>query len=271
MIQPIQQGFALIRDIEESQCATPRLWWLGQSGFAIRYHDIIFYVDPFLSARVDRLTASPMDPRLVRHADMVLCTHKHPSHMDAGSLPHILESSPRARLVLPKSIAGRANAFGVDYRRMTTTDADLRIEYFKTGEYGRIYAAPSAHESLEWTAATGYPYLGYLLRFGEFTIYHAGDGVPYDGLAARLRPYNVTVALVPISGRGGGNFEIHEAAQLAEEIGTRWLAPMHYDMFEHDTADVNRFIEHMLGQRPLQRFKVFQCGEGWSIPDSDEE
>jgi hypothetical protein len=41
---------------------------------------------------------------------------------------------------------------------------------------------------------------------------------------------------------------------------------MHYDMFTFNTVDVNRFIEHMLGQRPYQRFKVFQCGEGWTVP-----
>ena len=94
--------------------------------------------------------------------------------------------------------------------------------------------------------------------------------MPYPGLADRLRPYSVTVALLPISGRKAdsmpGNFEIAEAAQLAEEIGARWLVPMHYGMFKSKTGDVNRFIDHLLGQRPAQRFKVFECGEMWMVP-----
>jgi hypothetical protein len=28
-----------------------------------------------------------------------------------------------------------------------------------------------------------------------------------------------------------------------------------------------RFIEHMLGHRPAQRFKVFEAGEMWTVPE----
>ena len=64
------------------------------------------------------------------------------------------------------------------------------------------------------------------MRFGPYTIYHAGDGVHYDRLAERLRPYNATAALL----------------------------------------EQDRFVEHLLERHPAQRFKVFQCGEGWPIP-----
>ncbi|MFN3323587.1 MAG: MBL fold metallo-hydrolase [Bryobacteraceae bacterium] len=285
MIQPLQQGHTLIEEIEQSECPAPRLWWLGQSGFVVKYHQIVFYIDPYLSDSVaarfsaldlkasrERLTEAPLRPWQVRHADLVLCTHHHDTHMDEQTLRPMLNASRRARLVLPKSAAGRAYSFGIDYQRMTTTDADLRVEYFKNGDYGRIYAIPSAHEGLDYTPVGGYPYLGYLIRFGEYTIYHAGDCVPYEGLVDRLRPYNVTVALLPINGRDPargvpGNFFIEEAAQLAADIGAQWLVPMHYDMFAFDTVDVNRFVDHMLFSRPAQRFKVFQCGESWAIPE----
>jgi L-ascorbate metabolism protein UlaG (beta-lactamase superfamily) len=112
----------------------------------------------------------------------------------------MLEGSKRAKLVLPKSAAEQAHAAGIGYDRMTTTDADLRIEYFKDDLYGRVYAVPSAHPRLDWTADGGYPYLGYLIRFGRWTIYHAGDCALYEGLAERLRPYNVSVALLPVGG-----------------------------------------------------------------------
>lgn len=81
----------------------------------------------------------------------------------------------------------------------------------------------------------------------------------------RLRPYNITVALLPIDGRG--NFEIAQAAQLAEEIRARWLVPMHYGAFGGGAVIVNRFVTHMLGFRPSIGFKVFECGERWVIPD----
>ena len=282
MIQPVRSGPALLQEIDRTECLSPTLWWLGQSGFAIKFRDIIFYIDPYLSDSLTikykdterphiRMTASPLNPADIHHADLILCTHKHSDHLDPGTVPAMLKSSVRAKVVLPKSLAAHAKAIGIGYDRMTTTDSDLRVEYFKGNVYGRVYAIPSAHEALDWTPIGGYPHLGYLIRFGGCTIYHSGDCVLYDGLIDRLRPYNVTVALLPINGRDpargvAGNFDIAEAAGLSEQIGARWLVPMHYDMFTFNTVDLNRFIEHMLGHRPSQRFKIFQCGEGWTIP-----
>jgi L-ascorbate metabolism protein UlaG (beta-lactamase superfamily) len=268
MIEPVQCGRALADQIEDTVCLTPTIWWLGHSGFALKYRRSILYVDPFLSNHRPRLTAPPLSPQQVSHAGLVLCTHSHSSHLDPGTIPGILEASPRARLVLPIAAARTANDMGISYQRMVTTNSDLRVEYLDD----RVYAVPSAHEELDWTPLNGYPYLGYLIRFGNYTIYHAGDCVPYPGLSSHLLPYNVNLALLPISGRSRvhpGNFEVVEAAQIAEEIGADWVVPMHYDMFAHDTVDINRFIEHMLGHRPAQRFKVFQCGEMWALPEEN--
>jgi L-ascorbate 6-phosphate lactonase len=170
--------------------------------------------------------------------------------------------------VVPKSAAEYARGLGIGFDRMTTTDSGLRVEYFKDSLYGRVYSVPSAHPKLDWTPIGGYPYLGYLIRFEGITIYHAGDTVPYEDLALRLKPYNVTVAILPVS---GGNMDSGEAAQLAEDIGATWLVPMHYGAFEDawdhaDSPRLTRFIEHMLGHRPLQRFKIFEVGEGWTVP-----
>jgi L-ascorbate metabolism protein UlaG (beta-lactamase superfamily) len=265
MIQPVKSGRALLDEIQSTPCPTPTLWWLGHSGFAMKYRQSIIYVDPYLSESPSRLTAPPLAGGDITHAGLVLATHAHRSHLDPGTVPAILAASPRAKLVLPITAAETAHAMSIDYDRMVTTNSDLRVEFLDD----RIYAVPSAHESLDWTPLGGYPHLGYLVRFANFTIYHAGDCVPYAGLASKLLPYNVNLALLPINGRGRGfpgNFEIAEAAQLAEDIGADWVAPMHYDMFARDNVDVSRFIDHMLGHRPAQRFKVFQCGEKWALP-----
>ncbi len=254
MSEPAKTGAELAAEIEETYSIAPTLWWLGHSGFAVKHANILFIVDPYLSA-----AGAPLDPGHIGSADLILSTHAHRSHMDGATLVPMLNSSRRAKLVLPKSAAAYAGSLGIPFERMTTTDSDLRVEYFKEGLYGRVYAIPSAHDRLNWTAAGGFPYLGYLIRFGTHTIYHAGDCVPYDGLVERLKPYNVTVALLPIGGR---NFSVHDAAQLAVDIGARWVVPMHYD-----AGAVAHFIEHMLGQRPELRFKIFEPGEKWTIPD----
>ena len=244
----------LIEDIDQTLTATPTLWWLGHAGFVVRFANITFYVDPCLSQ-----TGALLKGSAIHNADMILATHAHPGHLDAPSVIAMLGGSKGAKLILPKSAADQAHAAGIPYPRMTTTDADLRVEYFKDNLYARIYAVPSAHPQLDRTPIGGYPYLGYLIRFGRWTIYHPGDCVPYDMLAERLRPYNVSVALLPV---GGKNFSVSEAAQLAEDIGAKWLVPMHYE-----SGQENDFVTHMLGQRPHQQFKVFQVGEKWTVPE----
>ena len=266
MTEPVRRGAELLDEIEQTGGDTPALWWLGQSGFVVKYRGIVFYVDPCLATPPGRTRtlAPPLEAEQATNADLILCTHAHGTHMDPATLPGILKASPRARVVLPKSTAQHANSIGVAYDRMTTTDSDLRVEYFKGGLYGRVYAIPSAHPELDWTPTGGFPYLGYLMRFGGYTIYHAGDCRSYEGIVGRLLPYNVTAALLPIG--GDGNFQIAEAAQLAEDIRARWLVPMHYGTFAGETADANRFVDHMLGFRPSVGFKVFEPGERWIIP-----
>ena len=266
MLQPFKSGPALIEEIDRTISPTPTLWWLGQSGFVVRFATVTFYVDPCFSTPPgrERLCTAPLAPADIRHADLILATHAHPAHLDAPAVTSMLRASKNARLVLPKSGADQAHAAGIPYERMTTTDADLRIEYFKDSLYGRVYAVPSAHPALDWTAAGGYPYLGYLIRFGRWTVYQAGDCVLYDGLADRLRPYNVNVALLPVGGR---NFSVSEAAQLASAIGADWIVPMHYGTFSPDGGEESNFVSHMLGHRPEQQFKVFQCGEKWTVPE----
>ena len=256
----------LLERIEATNLPAITLWWLGHCGFVLKFHDIAFYLDPCLSTPPGRtrVAAPPLQPEQMGNADLILCTHRGATHMDPGTLIPALAASPRVRVVLPKSAAAHANALGIPYARMTTTDSGLRVEYFKHGLYGRVYAIPSAHPNLDFTPQGGYPCLGYLIRFGDVTVYHAGDCCNYEGLADRLRPYRVTAALLPIG--GAGNFEPAEAAQLAEDIGAQWLVPMHYGTFQDDDADVSRFVDHMLGFRPSIGFKVFEPGEGWTIP-----
>src|SRR5262245_48075679 len=143
----------------------PVLWWLGDRGFALRYYDIVFYIDP---PRAE----APLSP------DMILCTRALSATVSA-----LLAANPRAKVVIPRDEADSASQAGIPYSRMTTTDNGLRVEYFKNGAYVRVYAVPSEPVGL-----------GYLIRCGEFTIFHSGECVPYEGLANLLRPYNVSVA-----------------------------------------------------------------------------
>ena len=126
----------LLADIDRAPAISPTLWWLGRAGFAIKYHHMVFYVDPFDSPL--------LDPAQANHAQMLLATSAAPAHMDLTALKAMLAASPEAKLVLPKSTAEFAKTNGIGYERMTTTDNGLRVEYFGMGDYIRVYAVPSA-------------------------------------------------------------------------------------------------------------------------------
>lgn len=113
----------LIREIESTHADSPTLWLLGHCEFAVKYHGSVFYIDRSYPLRC-------VNPSEVTNADMILCTHTHPSHMDPGTLPQVLKASPRAKL--SKSAAEHACSIGIPLDRRTTTDADLRAEYSMT-------------------------------------------------------------------------------------------------------------------------------------------
>jgi L-ascorbate metabolism protein UlaG (beta-lactamase superfamily) len=207
-----------------------------------------------------------LDPAGVSHANMLLSTHAAPAHMDLPALAAMLEASPGSKLVLPRYTAALANANGIPFDRMTTTDNSLRVEYFGMGDYMRVYSVPSMPPHVAASPVDGYPSLGYLIRGGNWTIYHAGECAPYEGLSQRLRPYNVTVALLPVTGPPG-NFSPAEAADLANEIAAKWVVPIGYGMFAGRQADPRAFAEQVLSRYPSLRVKLFEPGEAWQIPE----
>jgi L-ascorbate metabolism protein UlaG (beta-lactamase superfamily) len=265
-------GQQLIDEIDRAPAITPTLWWLGHAGFAIKYHHMVFYVDPFLTPQPGRLQPPLLNPADVHHAAMILTTQANPAHMDCQALKLMLAASPRAKVVLPKSTAEYALERGIPYSRMTTTDQGLRVEYFHLGDYMRVYAAPSAWLSPEGktelghTPMGGYPRLGYCIRAGHTTIYHSGGCVPFDGLLGFLRPYNVNVALLGVSGPPE-TFTVEQAATLASAVGARWFAPMHYGTSGEAQVAADRVANHVLGHHPSLRFKVFEPGVAWELPE----
>ncbi len=52
----------------------------------------------------------------------------------------------------------------------------------------RFSGVASAHETVERDEQGRARFLGYVLQFGEWTLYHSGDTVRYTGMAEKLRP-----------------------------------------------------------------------------------
>jgi L-ascorbate metabolism protein UlaG (beta-lactamase superfamily) len=113
-------------------------------------------------------------------------------------------------------------------------------------------------------------HLGHFVRCGPYALYHAGDTIPYDGQAERVRAVaEIDVALLPINGRLSsrrvtGNLWGDEAASLAHALGARLAVPMHFELFTFNTEPPDAFVAAC--ERLGQPYRVLRAGERLTVP-----
>ena len=274
MIRPVQSHAALLADIraEEKNGRGFRLWWLGQSGFLLRWQGIHVLLDPYLSDSLTRkysqtdkphvrMTELVVDPAQLSFVDIATSSHNHTDHLDAETLGPILARNRSIKLVIPE-----ANRAFVADRLKIAPAAPIGLDDQSSIELSgiRFSAVASAHEIVDRDEHGRVKALGYVLRFGDWSLYHSGDTLRYDGMAEKLRPFAIDVALLPINGRAPerrvpGNLSGPEAAQLAQDIGAKLVIPCHYEMFEFNTATPDAFADTC--RRLAQPFRILRCGE----------
>jgi L-ascorbate metabolism protein UlaG (beta-lactamase superfamily) len=271
VIRPLQSGATLLADVRSADRGALNLWWLGQSGFLVAWQGWHLLLDPYLSDSLtrkyaetdkphERMTELVVDPAELGFVDVVTASHAHTDHLD----PDTLRALPGAEIVAPDAHrelvierAGRAPV-GIDDGRT------VEIAGFA------ITAVPAAHEAIERDAAGRMLHLGYVVRCGPFSLYHAGDTIPYDGMAERIPA--VDVALLPINGRRperrvAGNLWGDEAAALAHAVGARLAVPMHYEMFGFNTEPPDAFAAAC--ERLGQPYRVLRAGERLTLAQPD--
>jgi L-ascorbate metabolism protein UlaG (beta-lactamase superfamily) len=127
-----------------------------------------------------------------------------------------------------------------------------------------FYGVPAKHNEIDRDENGNCKYMGYVIEFGEYKIYHSGDTLWFDGMVELLKPFAVDVALLPINGnkperKVAGNLDCKEAAVLGKAIGAKIVIPCHYNLFSFNTADVNEFIRE--AEKINQPYKVLKGGE----------
>ncbi len=231
------------------------LWWLGQSGFLVQHGGRFLLLDPYLSDSLTRkydgtdlphvrMSERVVEPHRLGFVSAVCCSHLHTDHLDGDTIRPMIAANPSLRIVIPEAIREDASKrLQVEPARLIGMDdhASREIEGFV------VHAVPSAHNELETDSAGRHRCLGYVVQAGRWRVYHSGDTRPYDGLAGRLRAFDLDVGLLPINGwsrerRVAGNLDAGEAAALGMEARMRLVVPHHFDMFEFNTADPQIFL-----------------------------
>jgi L-ascorbate metabolism protein UlaG (beta-lactamase superfamily) len=277
MIKPVLQDDAFLLDVQKSRAEPDhfQLWWLGQSGFLLQWNEHHLLFDPYLSdsltkkyAGTDkphvRMTERVIAPERLKFIDVVTSSHNHTDHLDAETLIPLLQVNPKLDIVIPE-----ANRTFVADRLKTMLELPIGLD---AGRHVSVkgfdfHGVPAAHETIERDEERRCKFLGYVLQFGGWTVYHSGDTVRYPEMAAGLRQFPIDVALLPINGakperRVAGNLSGREAAELGRDIGARCVIPCHFEMFEFNTADSNEFVT---AARALGvAHHVLRAGQRWS-------
>ena len=251
------------------------LWWLGQSGYLLVWKGKKVLIDPYLSdsltqkyAATDkphiRMRERVIAPELLKDISIVTSSHNHTDHLDGETLIPLIQNNPRIKFIIPE-----ANRQFVCERVKLPVDFPLGLndgESISVDEF-TFHGIPAKHNAIERDEAGRCKFMGYVIRFGQWCIYHSGDTLWFDEMVALLKPFKVDVALLPINGndparRVAGNLNTKEAAELGKAIHARMVIPCHYDMFTFNTANPDDFVKE--AKNVNQPYTILQHGGHFS-------
>ena len=274
LIRAVKKDEELVQEMDSMAVSKDHfhLWWLGQSGFLLQWNGKRILFDPYLSdsltkkyAATDkphtRISELVIKPDLLRNISIVTSSHNHTDHLDAETLVPVLENNPLIKFIIPEAnrnfVAERVQCkkefpIGVNDKQSVTIDEFT------------FHGIPAKHNETERDEKGNCKYMGYVIEFGKFKIYHSGDTLWFHEMVELLKPFQVDVALLPINGNDperkvAGNLNCREAAKLAKAINAKYIIPCHYDMFSFNTADVNDFM--IEAGKLDQPYKVLKGGE----------
>jgi L-ascorbate metabolism protein UlaG (beta-lactamase superfamily) len=277
LIPAILKNEALLKDAEKHLSDNDNhfhLWWLGQSGYLLQWQGKRVLIDPYLSDSLTKKyadTAKPhirmservIDPALLTGISIVTSSHNHTDHLDAETLVPVIKNNPGIHFIVPAAnrafVAERIKC-NTDFPTGLSDGKQLIIDDF------RFYGIPAKHNEIERDESGNCKFMGYVIQFGGWSIYHCGDTLWFDEMVDLLKPYHVDAALLPINGndpaRGvAGNLDVKEAVQLGKAIGAGIVIPCHYDMFSFNTANPDDFA--IEAKKIGQSFAILRHGERW--------
>ncbi|MBY0435912.1 MAG: MBL fold metallo-hydrolase [Cyclobacteriaceae bacterium] len=248
------------------------LWWLGQSGYLLQWNGKRVLIDPYLSNSLTkkylttdkphtRLSELVVQPEKLRNISVVTSSHNHTDHLDAETLMPVLKNNPSIKFVIPEAnrnfVTDRVQC-DVNFPIGLNDQRSITIDGFT------FHGIPAKHNEIERDEKGNCKFMGYVIEFGGYRIYHSGDTLWFDEMVTILKPFQVDVAILPINGnkperKVAGNLDCKEAALLGKAIHAKCVIPCHYDMFEFNTADVNEFAEE--ARKIDQPFKILMGGE----------
>ncbi|MBQ8526708.1 MAG: MBL fold metallo-hydrolase [Clostridia bacterium] len=252
------------------------IFYLGQVGFIIKYRDKYILIDGYLSDYVDKNCSSdavkwirrypaPIDAEKLDFVDYVFCTHAHYDHADPYTLGKLNKVNKKAKYIVSAAIADTIASYGIAKENIIGLECDKKTSLCRDIA---VTAIPSAHEEFHMDGNDNFLEVGFRFELGNISIYHGGDGCPYDGLEERIS--GCDILMLPVNGRDYyrtnvcdiiGCFDSTEAAIIAKRSGADLLIPTHFDLYDVNCINPAEFVDKLYRVNPGQKFHMFAPGE----------
>lgn len=201
-----------------------KIKWLGQSGYLLSDGINEICIDPYLSDCVNRIENRPrtrevpIAPSELK-SDVVICTHNHVDHVDIDAIPEMKKEN--ILFAAPRDCEEKLYELGVTkYKPFDIGDS------FIIGDF-KLTAVFADHTV---------PAIGVIVEYNGEKLYFSGDTYYNE----KLTEISCDYMFICINGRLG-NMNVDEANALAEKISPRVAVPNHYDMFESNSEDPEKF------------------------------
>lgn len=200
--------------------------WLGHSAFLLGVDGNHALIDPFL-------THNPLAPISAEdvQADVILVTHGHGDHI--GDTAQIAQRTG-ATVVATPEICGWLSKQNVK----TCWEGNLGGTY--RGSFLHAKFVPAWHTCSLPDGSYGGTPVGYMIKTGGKTLYHAGDTCLFSDMQLLARE-RIDVAFLPIGDKY--TMGIDDSIQAIQWLNPRYVFPMHYNTFPPIAQDVTRWAE----------------------------
>ncbi|MFC5650302.1 MBL fold metallo-hydrolase [Paenibacillus solisilvae] len=261
-----------------SEYSSVFIQYIGQVGVILRKNGFNVAIDPYLSGSVDQLPTSndfwrrryspPIQAETLTDLNVVLITHEHLDHMDPETLKVIAAASPACTFAGPRVCMPLLEEMGIPTDRLHALKAGVS---FNCEGKLTIDPIPAWHEEREVDEEGWDRYLGYMMKWDDIVVYHAGDTLINETLIDILHGYKIDLGFLPINGRDlfrnrlgiDGNMNAREAAGLAWELQMGTVVPVHFDLYPNNSEGIAGFVNECLEHYPGQKYHIFQPGEKW--------
>lgn len=204
-----------------------KIRWLGQGGYILEDGETSICIDPYLSDIVNKVAgrartrAVPVAPDKLA-VDAVICTHNHLDHVDTEAIPKMRKE---IEFYAPKDCESTLYDLGVKKYHEFDEGMSYNIGKFK------ITAVFADHTV---------PAIGVAVEYACEKLYFSGDTY-YN---AKLENMRCDYMFVCINGKLG-NMNADEAVKLANIIEPKIAVPNHYDMFESNSENPEKFTKRV--------------------------